>query len=1226
MDIIVNKSQLPYEFIQEVATQQGVTKTELDALQLALKGFSGPEIANKLDISQPAVRKRLGESYKKFKIEGSKNKKIYELKQFLIQKYLALEANRPKISENWGEAVDIKGFQGRNKEISDLTRWIVDRKCRLIAVLGLGGIGKTILTAKIVEQVRHSFNYIIWRSLRNSPQLNDILTEILQFLPSDDGMDFDSEDDNNKKILYLIDVLRKHRCLIILDNVESLFSSSKGKEHELVGKYRDGYQIYGDLFQKVGETSHKSCLLLTSREKPLEVAMLEGKNLPVRVLQLTGLKFEDANAILQDKGFISSSTEQLEQLKQLVELYSGNPLALKIVATTLYDLFNNNVAEFLEQIDQNTAVYGNIRTLLEEQFNRLSDLEKQLMYWFAINQDSASLADMKKDLIVQDNILLLEAVESLLRRSLIEKSVDAGVARFSLQSVVADYTIKIVIYHAAEEIKRGHDFKIISEYPFIKARSLDYFRKRQEHLILKPLKKHLIEFFGSEKELKSQLIKILRQQRELREPLRAIKGYAAGNIINLLRYLQIVDEYESQISLSGLNFSNLTIWQAYFKDVRLKETQFTNSDLRGSVFSDTMSSLVSVSFSHNGKYFATGVINGEVRLWQTEDIKLLNILKGHNVWVWTFAFSPYNKILASGSADSKIKLWDIDSGKCIHTLKHESKVYSVAFNIDGKLLASSSEDRTIKIWDVETGECYKNLVGHSGSVWSVAFNPQNKDVIASSSADGSIKLWNIDKKECLQTLTGHKDDVYAIDFHPQGELLVSCGYDKTIRLWQWETGKCVKILSSGYGHKRKVYKVRFSNDGDTIASCSEDCTIKLWDTKTGNFKRTLSGHESQVWDIAFHPLGRTLISSSDDQTARVWDVENGDCWNILKGYTRDVYSLAFSPDSTILASGRDDWTIRLWKLQPELQNFECFPLRAHKGRIRSVAFNPDGDTLASGSADRSIKLWDVDVENISNTKEKKLLKGHENWVWSTVFSHDGKTIASCSEDRTIRLWDVEEGSEKRMFLGHSHDVVCVAFGRDSKVLASGSSDNTVKLWNAATGECIKTLKEHKDYVWSVAFHRDGNLLASGSEDKTIKIWDTSTGKCLYSLEAHTQQVYSVAFSPDGKMLASGSGDSTVKLWDVNTGKLLHTLAGEHTGAIRCVTFSPNGNLLASGGDDEKILLWNPKTFKHLNTLNSDRFYEDMEITRITGLTDPEKASLKALGAKTKEENSWFFSI
>ncbi|MEM7555559.1 MAG: NB-ARC domain-containing protein [Cyanobacteria bacterium P01_A01_bin.84] len=1199
MDITVNKFQLPDIFIEEVAAQQGVTKTELDALRLALQGFSGPDIAKKLNISPAAVRKRLGESYKKFEISGNSNKKIYNLKESLYQKYQASLEDNLQTIEDSGEAVDIEDFRGREEEISELTQWIENQRCRLVAVLGLGGIGKTILAAKIAQEVRDRFEYIIWRSLRNSPWLNDILSEILHFLPNDNQVDWDLEDDNhNKKILRLIDVLRKHRCLLILDNVESLLSSGEGKSHELAGRYEDGYENYGDFFKKLAETSHQSCLLLTSREKPLQVAMLEGKNLPVKVLQLAGLKLQDASAILKDKGVTDSNYSQKE-LERLVKLYSGNPLALKMVATTLYDLFNNNITEFLRQISKEAVIYGDIRTLLEEQFNRLSELEKRLMYLFAINFDWVSLGQIKKDLMMPGNVKIIEALESLLRRSLIEKVAGVGGIRFSQQSVVMEYVTNLLIAEAAEEIIDGHDLKIINHHPLIKARSLDHFREKQEQSILEPLNQQLIGYFGSEKALADHLKNILQQ---LQEKTLVKKGYAAGNIINLLRYLQI---HKSQIDLSGLDFSSLTIWQAYFKDVKLQKTKFTNSNLTGSVFSDTMSSLLSLSFSHDGTYFATGVLNGEVRLWQTDDVQQIRIYREHTAWVWTLAFSPQNKIIASGSADCKIKLWDIDSDECIYTLsEHTNKVYSVAFNVDGTLLSSGSEDKSIKIWNVKTGKCQKTLNGHTGWVWSVSFHPVYPNIIVSSSADGSIKMWNIYTGECLQTFLGHYGDVYAIDFHPDSQLLVSCGADKTIKLWDLATGSCKNTL---FGHEQKVYKVRFSADGNVIASCSKDQTVRLWDTRSGELMGILSGHTSQVWDIAFHPTGRTLISSSDDQTARIWNVEKRTCWNILKGYTRDVYSLAFSPDSKILASGRTDKTISLWKLQ----NFECNQLRTHQGRIRSVAFSPNGRILASGSADRLIKLWDI--QDVGNGFEIATLKGHENWVSMVVFSPDSQILASSSEDRTIRLWNVNTGECIRELCGNSH-FVAVAFSPDGKILASGSADATVKLWDIATGKCIRTLNDHKDLVWSVAFSLDGKILASGSADKTIKLWNLKTGKCLYTLDKHTQPVYSVVFSPDGKILATASGDTTVKLWLLETGALLRTLVNGHTKPVLCLAFSPDGKFLASGGEDEKIQLWDFQTCDRIRQLDSYRFYEGMEITDITGLTYPEKASLMALGA------------
>lgn len=449
---------VPDDFITGVANKHGVTKAELDALLLALNNCSGAKIAEKLKISQAAVRKRLGESYRKLGIEGSGNKKISDLKQKLYAQYQGTHENVISSKEDWGEAVDVEGFRGREAEIQDLEEWIVNDeslRCRLVAVLGMGGIGKTVIAAKVAKKVQPQFDYLIWRSLRNTPPLDDILTQLLRFLPND-SEDYLTASENNK-ILLLIDTLRKHRCLVILDNVESVLRSGEGKTQEWAGEYEPEYENYGYFFKKVAEASHDSCLLLTSREKPKEVAALEGKKLPVKVLQLSSLNLEEAREILQDKGCNCSD----EQLEELVTRYSGNPLALKIVATTVYDLFSNNITEFLREIQEANAVYGDIRTLLDTQFNRLSELEKQVMYRLALHREYVSLTQLKNDFQTTDaESKILEVIESLLRRSLIEK--EPAASRFRQQSVVMEYVSKRYIEQFTHEFNEKKNWSLLT--------------------------------------------------------------------------------------------------------------------------------------------------------------------------------------------------------------------------------------------------------------------------------------------------------------------------------------------------------------------------------------------------------------------------------------------------------------------------------------------------------------------------------------------------------------------------------------------------------------------------------------------------------------------------------------------------------------------------------------------------------------------------------------------
>ncbi|KAM3097972.1 NB-ARC domain-containing protein [Phormidesmis sp. 146-35] len=1191
--------QVLENFVREIAPKYGITKAELEAILLALKDHSGVEIAQKLNISEAAVRKRLGEGYRKFEIDGKSNKKLGSLKQRILQEFQSIQPQAAKSDPDWGEAIDVEDFRGRVAQIEELEGWILGQakssdRARLVAILGLGGIGKTALAARLARSIASQFEFVIWRSLRNAPPLVDILAELLRFLPGEQEIDL--PDNQNTKLLRLINVLQEHRCLVILDNVESILRSGENKSYHQAGDYKESFEGYGDLFKKVGETPHKSCLLLTSREKPKEVAALEGKKLAVKVLQLSGVNQEEAKSILEDKGLICDD----EQLKKLITRYSGNTLALKFVSTTIYDLFGNNVNEFLSQIEQDTAVYGDIRTLLDGQFQRLSKLEQQVMYWLAINREYVLLSELKEDIITTESPMrLLESVESLSRRSLIERDFSSGKIRQPF--VVMEYVTEQLIEQFCDEIVNGQALEFFDAYPLIKAQSLDYLRKMQEEQILEPVKNKLLNAY--DRDLESHLRRTLDRLRDASPPK---KGYAAGNLINLMRQLQIE---RSQIDLSGRDFSDLTIRQAYFKDVKLTNTKFINTDLTDSVFSETLASLISVRFSPDGKLFATGVGDGEIRLWQVSDNKQIRLYKGHTAWVWTVVFSPDGQLLASGGSDHTVKLWRVDTGECVHSLTdHTHAVYSVSFSEDGRIVASASEDQTIKLWDVETGDCLQTLKGHDGWVWAVNFSPIAPHFLASGGADGTVKLWDCNTGDCVKTLKDHTDQVYSVAFSPKGDSLASSGEDQTIKLWDVQTGECYRTL---IGHSKKIHSVRFSPNGRILASSGEDRTVKIWDVETGKRLHNLKGHMSQVWSIAFSPDGQTLLSSSDDQTICLWEVKKGKLLNVLKGSTRGVYAVAFAPayldhpDCPILASGNDDHVVRLW----DLQTRDCHDLRGHTGRIRSVSFSPCEPILASSSADYTIKLWDVRQRTCLQT-----LSGHSNWVWTVQFSPDGQRLVSSSEDRTLRLWDRMTGECLRVFKGHTHWVWSVAFNPTGDTLASGSADSKVMLWDVETGDCLRVLEEHQDLVWSVAFSPVQPILASGSEDHTVKLWNVKTGQCLRTLKGHQQQVYCVSFSPDGQTLVSGSGDETIKLWSVETGACLDTLRRGHTAPIRSVTFSPDGQAITSGSEDETIQIWDVQKGIRRESLKSDRLYEGMEITGIVGLTDAQRASLKALGA------------
>ncbi|MBW4512813.1 MAG: WD40 repeat domain-containing protein [Scytonematopsis contorta HA4267-MV1] len=282
------------------------------------------------------------------------------------------------------------------------------------------------------------------------------------------------------------------------------------------------------------------------------------------------------------------------------------------------------------------------------------------------------------------------------------------------------------------------------------------------------------------------------------------------------------------------------------------------------------------------------------------------------------------------------------------------------------------------------------------------------------------------------------------------------------------------------GHSGIVTSIAISNDGETLVSGCADKTIKVWNLQTGILIRTLSGEVGEVSSVAVSPNGDLLAvgsSAHPKSNVKVWNLATGKLLHTLLGHQKPVNCIAISPDGLILASGSNK--IKIWNLEKGDRICTLW----HSSPVHDAAISPDGTILVSASSDQKIRLW-----NPKSGEPLRTLCGHTGEVTTVAISQDGLTLVSGSTDKTIKIWELDTGKVRQTLIGHDLDIKSIALSPNGEILVSGSADQTVRIWHLDTGELLHVLTGHSAGVNSVAFSPDGKFIASGSSDKTINIW------------------------------------------------------------------------------------------------------------------------------------------
>lgn len=417
--------------------KRGLTEVETERLRGLLCGYSPAEIATQLHISAGGLLVSLGELYRY--VEVLTHRELHTLKNWRDvvdwldaagYRHGSALLNEPGLSGQ--DVPDLAAFYGRTVELETLNQWVTIDRVRVVAVVGMAGVGKTALVVKWIRSVAAQFDRVVWLSLAYVPPFPQTLARLLAGL----GCATSRELSTAEGIWQLVNHLQRHRGAIVLDGLEALL-----QPEEFAGRYAPEHQAYRDLIATIAQTEHQSCLCITSREKTPEIAAIESQHSSVRCWQLTGLDKAAAQLILADKGLV-----QQNNTPHLIELYRGNPLALKMVSSTICEIFNGNIDEFLQG---SSLFIGDFGEIIATQFQRLSSLEHQILYALALERKPMTFLQLRDFCSSWSSTSkLAQALDSLGRRSLLEKNHGGFMLGQAIAKAVTERLIEQICHEA----------------------------------------------------------------------------------------------------------------------------------------------------------------------------------------------------------------------------------------------------------------------------------------------------------------------------------------------------------------------------------------------------------------------------------------------------------------------------------------------------------------------------------------------------------------------------------------------------------------------------------------------------------------------------------------------------------------------------------------------------------------------------------------------------------
>ena len=481
--------------------------------------------------------------------------------------------------------------------------------------------------------------------------------------------------------------------------------------------------------------------------------------------------------------------------------------------------------------------------------------------------------------------------------------------------------------------------------------------------------------------------------------------------------------------------------------------------------------------------------------------------------------------------------------------------------------------------------------GHSGDVSVVVLTPDGQRCV-SGSLDGTLRIWDINSGQCLKTIKVKTGFKIALAIPHDGKRIVYGTWSSnTLYIFDLDSGECLNVLD---GHTDRIMSFAITSDDCKCVSASLDSTLRIWDMGTGECLKVLKEHNKGVISVAITPDGKSCVSGSIDKTLRIWDMDSGECLKTLSEHKSSIDLIAITPNGKRCISCDSFNPPYIWDMEAK----KCLmKLKGYSFGINSLTISSDGKYCYVGASDGVFRVWDIETGQRLST-----IRGINGSVCTPAITPDGKSCASGSSDNGLKIWDLKSGESKTL-KGHTGEIMSVAVTPDGKRCISGSRDNTLRIWDMDSGRCLKILEGNRDSFSAFAITSDGRIGVCDSVDNNLHVWDLKLKQCVKSLEAHDRPIKDIAITPNGRRSISCDSDHKLRVWDMESGDCIRTIKVDE-GAVFAIT--PDGTRCVCSGHINVLQILDCETGTLIDSLSPFEFVSPQKINALYIASDGEK--------------------